>query len=304
MTILPALAMAPAAQAWLADTTSARVLNVFDRACNMVNPHGDVLAVVTSERGLTPFAVVVAAGDAAPFRVVTDSSQVRVQGHYLHLGSLTIDFSTACPWNAAPGWPSIRRVFADGACLAEIAARTFGHGLHGSLLGLFAPAGQAGSLPSALRTRAQPAALDLAAGMTAGSVDRCVAGVHGLAGLGGGLTPAGDDFILGVLLAAWAGLYGPGAERLGAPIAEAATPRTTTLSAAYLRAAARGECSVYWHRVFEALLRSDAADLSAALLSLLAVGHTSGADALAGFLAVHIALPRPALGPRLTPLGG
>ena len=54
-------------------------------------------------------------------------------------------------------------------------------------------------------------------------------------------------------------LIGAGAERQAAQIAEAAAPRTTTLSAAYLRAAARGECSAYWHSTFEALLKADAA---------------------------------------------
>jgi len=109
-----------------------------------------------------------------------------------------------------------------------------------------------------------------------------------LAGLGGGLTPAGDDFILGALLAAWAGLYGPSAPALAAGVAKAAAAATTTLSAAYVRAAARGECSAYWHRLFAALLQPQTGEAPAALAALLAVGHTSGADALAGFLAAGL----------------
>jgi hypothetical protein len=299
MTNLPALALAPAAQAWLAETSTARVLNVFDRACNLVNPRGDVLAVVTSQRGLTPFALVVAGSDPAPFRAVTESSDVRVQASRLRLGPLDIDFSAARLWDPAPDWPAIRRLFARVGQLDELAAMAFGHGPAGSLLELFAPEGHESSLPDALRGRALPSARALVMGMRSGSADDAVAGASRLAGLGGGLTPAGDDFVLGVLLAAWAGLYGPGAERLGGKIAEAAAPLTTSLSGAYLRAAARGECSDYWHRLFAALLGSDAAGLRAALSALLAVGHTSGADALAGFLAGHLTVPQPPVSSQL-----
>jgi len=265
------------------------VLNFFDRACNLVYSQGNVLAVVTSQRGLTPFALVVASGEPALFRIVSESSGVQVQGGQLRIGSLQIDFSTARLWSPAPDWPAIRLLFAEAGQLDVLAAMAFGHGPAGSLLELFGPKNQPSSLPDALRSRAQPGAMALVAGMRSGSVEQAVVGAGRLAGLGGGLTPAGDDFVLGVLLASWAGLYGAGAEGLCGKIAEAAAPRTTSLSAAYLRAAARGECSEYWHQLFAALLVPDAAALRLALSALLAVGHTSGADALAGFLASRLA---------------
>ena len=99
------------------------------------------------------------------------------------------------------------------------------------------------------------------------------------------MTPAGDDFIVGVLLAVWAGRFGPQAETLCEPLAEIAAARTTLLSAAYLRAAARGECMQPWHALFHALCASSTDHLPRATRDLLSIGHTSGADALAGFLA-------------------
>jgi len=90
-----------------------------------------------------------------------------------------------------------------------------------------------------------------------------------------------------LLLAAWAGLYGPEAAQSGAFIAEAAAPLTTTLSAAYLRAAAKGECMAHWHALFEGMLHLDAAATRTAIKVLMSIGHTSGADALAGFLAIY-----------------
>src|SRR5258707_3312579 len=128
MIALSALALAPAARAWLNQTTPARVLNGFDRACNLVNAQGDVLAVVTSERGLTPFALVVTSGGRAPFRVINETSYVRVQRHKLSLGPFEIDASRAADWNPVPDWHAIRRLFAATARLDGLAALALGRG--------------------------------------------------------------------------------------------------------------------------------------------------------------------------------
>lgn len=85
-----------------------------------------------------------------------------------------------------------------------------------------------------------------------------------LAGLGPGLTPAGDDVLIG-LASALTGRGDPRADELVA----AATGRTTDLALALLRHAARGE-----------LLGEVAAVLAGGVASwrrLLAVGHSSGA---------------------------
>ena len=287
---LRAIAITPAARAWLARPARARVLNVFERACNLVDERGEVLAVVTSERGLTPFAVMVPALDRAPFRGLTETSEIVVAPSALRLGLVAIETTGARLWDPAPDWPAIRPLFAGPEALEALAAGADGRGPAGSLLELFDPAEPASALPAAVRDRARAGALALVAGWRAGSLEMAAAGARRLAGLGGGLTPAGDDFILGTLLGAWAGLYGTAARDAAAMaegIAEAAAPLTTTLSAAYLRSAARGECSAYWHDLFAALVRREPAGVQPALSALLAVGHTSGADALAGFLAAR-----------------
>ena len=102
--------------------------------------------------------------------------------------------------------------------------------------------------------------------------------VAGLVGLGGGLTPSGDDVLAGALVALRAlergGHAGPG--RLASALARAAGRRaTTTLSAALLQDAGRGWC------VPELAAYLAAADgrgeLPTAVARLLAVGHSSGA---------------------------
>jgi len=119
--------------------------------------------------------------------------------------------------------------------------------------------------------------------------ERLQEGAAGLAGLGGGLTPAGDDFLTGVML--WAWLAHPTPASPCRTIVEVAAPRTTTLSAAFLQAAGRGECSAAWHALLAALSEGlneedeeQEAKITVAVQEVLAHGATSGADGLAGFL--------------------
>jgi len=121
-----------------------------------------------------------------------------------------------------------------------------------------------------------------------------------LIGWGEGLTPAGDDFVVGVC----AGLDGLidacDARQLACRAALAAAirasaPRTTTISAHLLRLAADGHHHERLLAARDALLR-DVAQPSAdrALLAACAVGATSGTDAVAGLLAALAAwLPAP-----------
>jgi hypothetical protein len=187
-------------------------------------------------------------------------------------------------WNPIPNWVEVRRLFTgDIELLEALAMMALEVAPKGSLLELLLPA-EARTMTPLMFERSRRGASELASGLRMGSVERSVAGAKKLAGLGGGLTPAGDDFIVGVLLAMWAGLCGEGREQLGAAIAEAAAPATTLLSAAYLRSAARGECIIHWHSLFAALLRSEVNATRDAIQSLVSIGHTSGADALAGFV--------------------
>jgi len=69
-------------------------------------------------------------------------------------------------------------------------------------------------------------------------------------------------------------------------LANTAAGRTTALSAAWLRAAARGECGEMWHSLFGVILEGDEPAVCAAAAKITQQGHTSGSDALAGFVAI------------------
>jgi hypothetical protein len=119
----------------------------------------------------------------------------------------------------------------------------------------------------------------LATPVQAGRLARLTAG---LVGAGRGLTPSGDDALCGVLLALRAG--GAPAEALSA--VSAAVTRslaaTTSLSASLLLAAAAGCAVPEVATVANAVSRGDGTGVGEALPAVLAIGHSSGADLLAG----------------------
>ena len=111
-----------------------------------------------------------------------------------------------------------------------------------------------------------------------------------LAGLGPGLTPAGDDYLVGLMagLRVWPGSCGVSPEEACPIILEATEGRTTLLSRAFLRSAKQGLFGENWHELLAALARGDAIGIQRAARRILSSGATSGADALAGFLSPYL----------------
>jgi hypothetical protein len=104
-------------------------------------------------------------------------------------------------------------------------------------------------------------------------------------GCGRGLTPSGDDFVMGLLLMLnrWQsyGWSGSLLAALNAQVTAAARQRTTSLSAALLACAARGEAD---ERLIDAVdyLCADQGDGAGQAAGLAGWGASSGLDALAG----------------------
>jgi hypothetical protein len=241
------------------------VLAVFERACDLVTPGGpalsgverDVVALVLPEIGNGPLNIVVERLDQSlSLRLVQSGMTATLHGARLRIGDLEIALDRASVWEPRPDWARLRqnreRIESRLLRVRDLALR---QAPAGSLLDL-----TGSGIPEPVRS-------DLATQF---------------AGLGGGLTPAGDDFLMGVMLRAW--LAHPQPEAFCQELAEVAVPRTTTLSAALLRAAARGECSATWHTLLDALQGESKCTLTQAVAGVLSYGHTSGADSLAGFL--------------------
>ena len=267
-----------------------RVLAVFEHACDLVTPDGDVVALVLPGGGDGPLNVVVE-GRPGLFAAVEPGMAAWPEGDRLRAGGLTVLLAEADVWEPRPAWDRLRgerQALAARLPLLQAIARQ--HAPAGSLLALLGEGMD--SLPYAAVV--WQAVEELRAGWDdGGEVARLQAGAARLAGLGHGLTPAGDDFLMGMMVCAW--LAHPTPDLFCRLVVEAAAPRTTTLAAALLRAAARGECSAAWHRLLEALADGPEGRLEGAVAGVLACGHTSGADMLAGFSCRTTARRCPAL---------
>jgi hypothetical protein len=135
-----------------------------------------------------------------------------------------------------------------------------------------------GGAPALRTPRARAATARLAGGIARLDGEGVLASAAELVGLGEGLTPAGDDVLVGVLAVlhafrpSWVGAFAPELDRV-------VDGRTTALGREFLRHAARG-------RFAETLLlvagAPTAADCGRAAGALLGEGATSGADTLAG----------------------
>lgn len=294
---------------WLqlqASTFHARVLAVFERACSLVTADGSVSALVLPHLGNGPLNIVVD-GSPGDFASIEPGKPARLVRDSLQVGKISVPLANASVWDPRPDWHGLRDCCMTGIQqLPYLYTTALQYAPEGSLLALLpsplisANAGpwsgrsnQVGGTacsPSKPSGESQAMVLLAAARTGARAVQKgwrgdaveLEKGSRRLAGLGGGLTPAGDDFLAGVML--WAWLAHPTPQRLGHSIVEAAAGKTTRLSAAFLRAAERGHCSDAWHRLLAALAKGGEEDLAQATLEVLSHGHTSGADVLAGFL--------------------
>ena len=107
-----------------------------------------------------------------------------------------------------------------------------------------------------------------------------------LVGLGPGLTPSGDDFVAGMMIALHALGETEVCRRLWAqsqPYVEAAT---NPISYAHLHAASHGEGSEATHRILNAIVAGSPFAIREHLNGIDRIGHSSGWDGLAGLVLV------------------
>lgn len=259
-----------------------RVHSAFARAVNLCL-EGSVpaqlpLGMVTLARqevGNLPNGILVSAG-AMPLRsLVGERHSVWLEGGRLYLEGGEVDLRGARSWDAS---------------LKGLRGRGWGAGWRGR----WALAWRSLSLA----VGAVPASPLW--GVAAGRVERlvdalegCALGeaidaARGLVGLGPGLTPSGDDLLVGLLV----GLQGrPVSDQQGRLVATwgksvvASAHRTTDVSRVYLDWAARGWATQRLRDVAEAVLCPGVEGrLDAAVAAGLDVGSTSGADGLLGLL--------------------
>lgn len=178
------------------------------------------------------------------------------------------------------------------AALARLSDALRGFDLGEGFAPLARPDGPALSSDPPLLRRARPAISALERRL-AGDADvppRDI--VPGLIGLGPGLTPSGDDYLGGAMIALIMSGRAEDAASLASPALAMAAEGTNRISAAHLRTAAKGLGADALHRSIDALARADDTALAAGLRGLDAIGHSSGWDALAGAVSALKAIGR------------
>jgi hypothetical protein len=252
-----------------------RVLSVHTHACNLENGDGAIAALVSPRHGNGPFHVV---APAAIFATLTRGEPVYLGAGLIRLSSGILDARSAECWS--PRLPHAASTPLDSYLLHYLTLV-----LHEKLASALIPHPQ--QKMTILQGRVSEGLAALQRGWQTDDLSQVANGARQLAGLGPGLTPAGDDLLVGWL----AGIFflgegcglGPKVKRVAGAVVDVATSQTTRLSAAWLHFAGNGELAEPWHQLANGLNRGDTIATEQVVDRILGTGATSGHDAMIGF---------------------
>jgi hypothetical protein len=253
-----------------------QVLACFDKVINVsfVSESGpQIFALCSTGIGNGPLNILIDIWPKWPDNTVR--APIVIRDHKIELGGTVIDYAAASRWNPLPDWDAIRDAHGAVAPSLLCAAATE----YSSCSPLLAWVCGARDLPVEFSLGLSQLDLWWHSHARADLVSAAAA----LAGLGEGLTPAGDDFLCGLLLGIRSTTPAPSA--LCSIVANTAAPLTTALSAAFLHSAARGEVNAVWIEFLRDLgAARSLAQLDSLVRNVTAAGYSSGADMLAGYL--------------------
>jgi hypothetical protein len=261
----------------------ARVHSVFDRVINIDPGDGRLLTLAHRDSDDAPDTVVV---DLDSWRryAVAPATEAELSARRIVVGRgpcITLDH--ARPWHArlADYAHDERKLRANLPLAADYLAR------HGAGLGIGRSAGADPSRVEAAMIAEFRAIVDgLFRALSRGDEPLALANVERLLGLGTGLTPSGDDVLLGLLAAlnvpdspqqAW--------RRIGARVVDGAGERTHLVSGAALRHAANGRVRASIASLCRALMYETPRSVLKALARVMRIGSGSGAEIAFGVLA-------------------
>lgn len=259
MKILNVISFTENVKNWLRNSSQPKILHVFDEVCNLINERKEIISIVNAEIGNGPFNLVIE--EPVLFTKHLDvNSKISIEDKQITIGDLVISFAYAQMWNPMARWDELRKN------KKEIIQRL-------SLL-------QVDIENESILQFSNP--------LTDAIINADISTIKNisskLTGLGNGLTPAGDDFLMGAIHATWILHSEKIAKQISGEIANVAVPLTTSLSGAWIKSASNGQAGELWHDFFSALV--DDENIYLPMSSILAVGETSGSDALMGFLDV------------------
>ncbi len=281
---LPARSLSGSVRAFLQQPRTGTVVATFRRSCYL-DFNGQIVALVASELLNGPLNVVVEALPEYSFQRLPVNTPAMSTPAGIALGAaLFISFAIAETWPAAiTSWTGhtegrlrTNLALARTVLLREAARDSFAHARLRDPM-------ESGEFDETLRVKAHRALRAFAAAFRHRELITLAESARQLSGLGPGLTPSGDDVLVGTLLALAVALPAD-VEPIRAALMRAVAGRSTRISGAYLEAAARGEASEAWLHLLAILPNGDPVMVTEAVRAVMAVGETSGADTLAGFL--------------------
>ncbi len=283
-------------------TTRGSVHSVFPRAANLLFG-GQLLTLHAREMPCAPNGLVLPLNAGpGPLADLQAGMAVIIERGTIHIPTPSLRLSTqnSQPWNPHPH-------LEPGSCpperlersLARLTTLLASKAPRDGLVALASLAPEAGTLASEsdgaasdgsfLLHTARPAATRLLAGVLQQHIQLVRQSASTLIGLGPGLTPSGDDVLIGFmaatsLLSAPLGLSSELYQRLHLELLTIARGRTNKLSITWMEYAKQGEVAEHLGQLFRALVSDDARFLEAAALAVLKNGATSGADILTGVI--------------------
>jgi len=252
---------------------SFRVFSTHTHACNLLTDQGDLIALVSSLHGNGPFHIVV------PPAILTQRRLGEV-GIYrpdkLVFEKQQLELGTAILWQPYILPIRMHHVASVLLWLHETSKAYPVSPLFSSQKAINNP----------LHTKAENGLRALIQGIQQADLARAAQGIKALIGLGPGLTPAGDDFLVGFLagltLAAPATSVSPSFLSELCTCIDKAADQTTRLSGAWLRCAAHGQFGEAWHNLAHACQSGQRPQIEQAAHYILSTGATSGVDAITG----------------------
>ena len=260
----------------------ARVHSVFERVINVERATNELFTLAAHGMDNAPLTAIV---DSDGFRAtgVVIGDPVAAIDDALQIGDgLVLNLAAASIWKA-----TLPRYTTAPARLSDQlrAARSY-LALHGVRDGMTAQAGAEGAFALEVATALKQRSTSLLEALGQARHADAYRYAVSMLGLGPGLTPSGDDFLVGLFAVLnVAGSPCHGWLDGGFAVLEHAENATNAISLAALTAAADGRVRESLATLIESLLYGTPETLVQPLRQVLAIGATSGADLVAGILA-------------------
>lgn len=223
--------------------------------------------------------------------IVSAEMPVHINTASLNIDNIQIDIEAAIRWNPLPQWERLRKMKDTHLWVNEIRNQLDEYAPEGSIARISSE-GEDVWATTPYFAKARQAVRTMQKALPARDIPRMQEAAFTLAGLGPGLTPAGDDYLVGVMYGLWSTLAPAEAARLSEALAKSAVPHTNNISIAWLRAAAKGEANADWQQLVQVISDAGVPNTNLILTRIMATGHTSGADTLAGFVDTRSILAR------------